>query len=70
MISHVKSNITPDIVTKMVTAGLRRNFTADEINVLSRYDESQLSDELRAKNDSFKREISGEIGLLLAATSG
>jgi len=69
-INHLRTNITADIMKKMISAGLRRNFSADEICALLQYDESQLSDELKKKNDSFRLEISGEIGLLLAATSG
>lgn len=69
-LDNFKSNITPDIMKKMIVAGLRRNFTVDEISVLSRYDDSQLSDELRARNNNFRREISSEIRLLLAAASG
>ena len=69
-INHVRTNITADIMKKMISAGLRRNFNIDEICVLLRYDESQLSDDLKKKNDSFKLEISAEIGLLLAAVSG
>lgn len=69
-INRVRTNITLDVMKKMISAGLRRNFNVDEICVLSRYDESQLSDELKKKNDSFRLEISAEIGLLLAAASG
>jgi hypothetical protein len=69
-LSHIKKNITPEILTKMISAGLKRNFTAEEINVLSKYDESQLSEDLKKKNNVFKFEVSSEIGLLLAATSG
>ncbi len=67
---HIRDNITPDILKRMISAGLKRNFTVDEISVLARYDESQLSDDLRTKNDFFKHEITSEIRLLLAATSG
>lgn len=67
---HVRMNITPDILKKMISAGLKRNFTVEEISVLASYDESQLSDDLRKKNDAFKYEVSSEIRLLLAATSG
>jgi len=69
-INHVRTNITADIMKKMISAGLRRNFNVDEIYVLSEYDESQLSDDLKKKNNSFRLEISAEIGLLLAAASG
>ena len=69
-LSHLKENITPDILTRMISAGLKRNFTADEIEVLSTYDESQLSDDLKKKNETFKFQVSSEIGLLLAASSG
>lgn len=69
-LNHVRTNITADIMKKMISAGLRRNFNVEEICMLSQYDESQLSDELKKKNTSFRLEISGEIGLLLAATSG
>lgn len=69
-LSLLKENITPDILTRMISAGLKRNFTADEIEVLSTYDESQLSDDLKKKNETFKFQVSSEIGLLLAASSG
>ena len=70
VLSLLKENITPDILARMISAGLKRNFTVDEIEVLSKYDESQLSDELRKKNEFFKFEVSRVIGLLLAASSG
>jgi len=54
----------------MISAGLRRNFTVEEIHVLAQYDESQLSDDLKKKSEYFRLEVSDEIGLLLAATSG
>ncbi len=69
-LSHVKENVTPDILKRMLSAGLRRYFTVEEIYVLARYDESQLSDDLKKKNEYFRLEVSDEIGLLLAATSG
>lgn len=65
---HVRTNVTPDILKRMISAGLKRNFTVDEIGVLSQYDESQLSDELKRKIDEFRFEVSSEIRLLLAVT--
>jgi hypothetical protein len=65
---HVRANVTPEILKRMISAGLRRNFTVDEICVLSQYDESQLSDELQRKMDDFKYQVVSEIRLLLAAT--
>lgn len=67
-LSHVRMNVTPDILKRMISAGLRRNFTVEEIYVLSQYDESQLSDELKRKMDDFRFQVSSEIRLLLAAT--
>jgi len=69
-LNHVKENVTPDILKRMLSAGLRRHFTVEEIYVLAQYDESQLSDDLKKKNEYFRLEVSDEIGLLLAATSG
>lgn len=69
-LSHFKKNVTPEILTKMISAGLKRNFTAEEIYVISKYDESQLSENLKKKNNLFRYEVSSQIGLLLAATSG
>jgi len=69
-LSHIKENVTPDILKRMISAGLRRNFTVEEIHVLAQYDESQLSDDLKKKSEYFRLEVSDEIGLLLAATSG
>ena len=69
-ISHFKENVTPEILTKMISAGLRRNFSAEEIYEISKYDDSQLSEDLKKKNDHFRYEVSSQIGLLLAATSG
>lgn len=69
-LGRLKENITPEILTKMISSGLKRNFTADEICVLSKYDESQLSDDLKKKNDNFRFEVSSAIRLLIAATSG
>ena len=68
-ISHFKKYVTPEILTKMISAGLKRNFTAEEIYVISKYDDTQLSENLKKKNDYFRYEVSNEIGLLLAATS-
>jgi hypothetical protein len=65
---HVRTNLTPDILKRMISAGLRRNFTVDEICVLAQYDESQLSDDMRRKDVGFRTELSREIRLLLAAT--
>lgn len=65
---HVRTNVTPDILKKMVSAGLKRNFSVDEICVLSQYDETQLSDELKRKMDDFRCQVASEIRLLLAAT--
>ncbi|NVN90352.1 MAG: hypothetical protein HXX11_07070 [Desulfuromonadales bacterium] len=70
VLSLLKENITPEIMAKMISAGLKRNFTVAEIEVLSKYDESQLSDDLKKKNEIFKFQVSSEIGLLLAASSG
>jgi len=70
VLNHFKKNITSEILTKMISAGLNRNFTTEEIIVLAKYDDSQLSDNLKKKNDFFRQEVSSEIGLLLAATSG
>jgi hypothetical protein len=69
-ISHFKENVTPDVLTKMISAGLRRNFSAVEIYEISKFDDSQLSEDLKKKNDHFRYEVSSQIGLLLAATSG
>ena len=70
ILNHFKKNVTPEVLTKMISSGLKRNFTAEEIYVLSKYDDSQLSEDLKKKNDLFRYEVSSEIGLLLAATSG
>ncbi|ABK99824.1 hypothetical protein [Pelobacter propionicus] len=67
-LNRIRVNLTPDIMKRMITAGLKRNFTVDEISVLARYDESQLSDELRKKNSDFMIEVSSQIRMLLAAT--
>jgi hypothetical protein len=70
ILNHFKENVTPEVLTKMISSGLKRNFTAEEIYVISKYDDSQLSEDLKKKNDLFRYEVSCEIGLLLAATSG
>lgn len=45
-LNHFKKNVTPEVLTKMISSGLKRNFTAEEIYVLSKYDDSQLSENL------------------------
>ena len=69
-LSDIKKNVTPEILTKMISSGLKRNFTASEINVLAKNADSELSEDLKKKNDFFRYEVSSVIGLLLAATSG
>ncbi len=64
---RIKASLTPDIMKRMISSGLKRNFTIDEITVLARYDDSQLSDELKRKNSEFMMEVSNQIRLLLAA---
>ena len=70
MLSKIKTNVTPEVLTKMISASLKRNFTAEEINILTNYNDSQLSDVLKKKNEHFRFEVSSEIGLLIAAISG
>jgi len=69
-LSKIKSNVTPEVLKKMISAGLKRNFTAEEINVLAKVDDSQLSEALKKKNETFRFEVASEIRLLLAAISG
>jgi len=69
IIGNFRKNVTPEVLKKMISAGLKRNFSAEEVFVISKYDDTQLSDNLRKKNNHFRLEVSSEIRLLLAATS-
>ena len=67
-LKHIRENVTADIMKRMISDGLKRNFTVEEVGILSKYDELQFSDELKRKNEAFKFEISSKIRMLLAAT--
>jgi len=54
----------------MISAGLKRNFTASEINELAKNDDTELSEDLKQKLDRFRYEVSSEIKLLIAALNG
>jgi|GEM_PF-4836542 len=67
-LKHIRENVTADIMKRMISDGLKRNFTVEEIGILSKHDELGFSDELKRKNEAFKFEISSKIRMLLAAT--
>ena len=70
VINHIKENVTPEIISKMISAGLKRNFTIPEIIELAKNDDSELSKDLKQKIDIFRYEVSSEIKLLIAALNG